>query len=130
MRSSMCSGFYNKQKRIDHHGMLPVQCRIRAMTMSSRLRSDSLANSYWQDTDEESDEDGQFPGHWQKEYAVHITCNKENLSPSRTTRSVTRIRSRNYPAPTTVSDIDSDDSEVDISKLKGRRAASSPSGAA
>ena len=32
---------------------------------------------------------------------------------------MTRIRSRNYSEPTTVSDIDSDDSEVGTSKLKG-----------
>ena len=28
---------YNKHQHLDQHGMLPVQCRIRAMTMSSRL---------------------------------------------------------------------------------------------
>ena len=92
--------------------MLPGQCRIRAMTMSSRLGRGSLAKRYEQDTDEESDEDGQFPG--QEKHAAHITCNKENSSQRRTTRSVTRIRSRSYPAPTTVSNIDSENSEVDI----------------
>ena len=49
---------YNKHKHLDQHGMLPVQCRIRAMTMRSRLRRDDWAKRYEQHTDEESDEDG------------------------------------------------------------------------
>ena len=81
------------------------------MTVSVRLPRDGSAWRYEQDTDGESDDDGQFPG--QEEHAVHITCKKENLSPRRITRRVTRIRSGKYPEPTTVSDIDSDDSEVD-----------------
>ena len=49
----------------------------------------------------------------------------------RTTRSFTRLRSRNFPEPTTLSDVESDDSEVDMGKLKkGRRALGSPSDAA
>ena len=56
----------------------------------------------------------------------------ENIDKSkRTTRSVTRLRSRNFPEPTTLSDVESDDSEVDMGKLKkGRRALGSPSDAA
>ena len=61
--------------------MLPVQNRIRAMTMSSRLGRDSLGKRYEQDTDEESDEDEQFTG--QEEHAVHITFNKKDVLPLR-----------------------------------------------
>ena len=43
---------YDKEhKHFDQYGMLPVQYRIRAMTMSSRLRHDDLAKRYEQDTD-------------------------------------------------------------------------------
>ena len=93
---------YNKHKHLDQHGVLPAQCRIRFMTISSRLRRGGSAKRYEQNThgDWESDEDGQYPG--QVEHAVHITCNKDNLSPTRTTRSVTRIRSRKYPEPAVV----------------------------
>ena len=89
--------------------------------MRSRLRRDIVTKHCAKDTDEESDEDGPFSG--KEEHDVHIMsrfmCNKENISPRRTTRSVTRIRSRNYQASTTVSDIDPDDWEVDMGKLKG-----------
>ena len=47
-----------------------------------------------------------------------------------TNRSATCLRSRNIPNVTTVSDIDDDDSEVEMGTLKGRRAASSVSDAA
>ena len=43
---------------------------------------------------------------------------------------MTRTRSRKYPEPTTASGMDSDESEVDVGKLEGRRAASAPSDAA
>ena len=68
------AGEYNKHKHLDQYcvTVLSVQSRIRAMTMSSRLRRDSVAKRYEQDTDEESDEDGKFPG--QEEHAVHITA--------------------------------------------------------
>ena len=47
------------------------------------------------------------------------------------TKNVTLLRSRNFPEPTTISDVESDDSEVNMDKLKkGRRASSSPSNAA
>ena len=37
-------------KHLDHYGMLPIQCRIRCMTMTSRLRRNSVAKRYAKDT--------------------------------------------------------------------------------
>ena len=49
-----CIVLCNKQKHLDQHCVLPVQCRIRSMTMSLRLQRDSLAKPerYEQDTNE------------------------------------------------------------------------------
>ena len=52
------------------------------MTMSSRLRRNSISKRYAKHTDEEPDEDAQFSG--KEEHDVHLTCNKENVSPRRT----------------------------------------------
>ena len=88
------------------------------MILLFRLQRDSETKRASKDADVEPDEDGHFSG--KKEHNIHIKCNNENVSPKCTTRSVMRIRSRKYPEPTT--DIDSDDSEIDMShmsKLKG-----------
>ena len=114
----------------DRFGMLRIQCRIKAMTKSSRNRLDRSAKLYEKDTDEESDEDGQFPGQESTLYTSRATRIIYRRGPRRTTQNVTRIRSRKYPKLSTVLDIDSDDSEVDMGKLTGRRAASSQSDAA
>ena len=79
MGPEVAVNYDNERKHFDQHGMLPVQYRIRALIISSRLQHDGLAKCYELDTDGESDEDGQFPG--QEEHAVHITCNKENSIP-------------------------------------------------
>ena len=66
-----------------------------------------------------------------EEYNTPLIGTEKVDASKRTTRSVTRLRSRNFPEPTTLSDVESDDSEVDMGKLKkGRRASSSPSDAA
>ena len=60
---------------------------------------------------------------------ANLARKNNDISPKRTTRSATRLRSRSFPKATMVSDID-DDSEVDMGKMKGRRARSSTSDAA
>ena len=79
-----------------------------------------------EDTKEQSDAEEQH-----EKYNTPLIGTEKIDKSKRTTRSVTRLRSRNFPEPTTLSDVESDDSEVDMGKLKkGRRASSSPSNAA
>ena len=64
---------YNKHKQLDRFDMLRIQCRIKAMTKSSRNRLDRSAKLYEKDTDGESDEDGQFPGEESTLYTSRAT---------------------------------------------------------
>ena len=87
---------------------------------------DSLAKRYAKDTDEESDEAVQFSG--KEGHDVHITPVQQGEFVAEAHYQECDAHSFvQLPAPTTVSDVDSDYSEVDMGKLKGRRAASSPS---
>ena len=75
-----------------------------------------------------SDEEEQLPTH--EEHGAPLIGAEEIDTSKPTTRSFTRLRSRNFPEPTTPSDAESDDSEVDMGKMKkGRRASGSPSDA-
>ena len=71
-----------------------------------------------------------------EEYLALLMCDKENDPPKRIglpacSMSITRLRSLDFPEPTTVSDVEANDSEVDVVKpKKGRRPSSSPSNAA
>ena len=79
----------------------------------------------------ESDTEEQLPTH--EVYNAPLIGAKKIDTSKRTTRSVTRLRSCNFPELTTLSDVESDhdDSEVDMGNMKkGRRASSSPSDAA
>ena len=132
---------YDKSELHYVSNMLLIRLRIQSLTMCLRLSQDGeiqsitgtthKASKLEGDTDGQSDAREQFPIH--EVYMALLMCDhsKENDPTKRTTRSVTRLRSRNFPEPTTVSDVESDDSEVDMGKLKkGPRAASSPSDAA
>ena len=84
----------------------------------------------------EKDTKGQSDAEEQhEEYNAPLIGTEKIDTSKRTCRSVTRLRSRNFPEPTTLSDVESDDSEVDIARhmgelKKGRRALGPPSDAA
>ena len=128
---------YDKSEMHDTSDMLPI--RLRSMKKCLRLSQDGeiqsisgikhKASKSEGDTNGQSDAEEQSPIH--EEYDAPLICAKEIDTSKRTRRSATRLRSRNFPEPTTVSDVESDDSEADMGKLKkGRRASSSPSDAA
>ena len=121
--------------------MLPTLLRIQSVKTCLRLSQDGeiqsiehtrhKASKLEGDTNELPDVEEQLLTH--EEYDAPIICAKKIDTSTRTTRSVTstRLRLRNFPEPTTLSDVESDDSEVDMGNIKkGRRASSSPSDAA
>ena len=110
---------YDNYEYCNYGDVMGLMCRVKAVDQSLQTRLHRSDTYHEKDTDEDSDEE-LLPV--QETYEVHIQSDKDGVSPRRTTRSLTLLRSRKYTEPAMVSDIDdNDDSEVDMGKLKERR---------
>ena len=122
---------YDKSEMHDTSDMLPIRIRFQSMKMCLRLSQDGNLQSIAGKSTRLLNQKGTLMGNpIHEEYDAPLICAEEFDPSKRTARSVTRLRLRIFQEPTTVSDVESDDSEVNMGKLKkGRRALSSPSDA-
>ena len=109
--------FYDKSETHDESDMLPILLRIQSMKECLRLSQDgeiqsierimNKASKSKKDTNGQSDTEEQLPSH--EVYDAPLIGPKKIDTSKRTTRSVTRLRARNFPEPITLSDVESDD---------------------